>query len=126
MTTVIHKKNSYILRKLAFWAIINLGILGPFYIVSAATTLKSPLEGAGIKTAGDLIKALVNIIVRIGVPVAGFFMVYSGLLFVTARGDQGQLDRAKDNFWYTILGTAIILGAKIISDTIAATISSLK
>ncbi|MDO8523218.1 MAG: hypothetical protein Q7S12_02970 [bacterium] len=67
---------------------------------------------------GQVVLAIANILIKIGVPLAAIFLIYAGFLFVSSRGDEQQLKSAKDIFWYTIIGTAIIVGAYAIASAV--------
>ena len=79
-----------------------------------------------IKT-GDLL-SLINLLIdglmKVGLVAAACFIIYSGFLFVSARGEPGQITKAKENFFWTIIGTAVILGAKVIVAIITGTLKS--
>jgi hypothetical protein len=74
----------------------------------------------------EFIKAVVEIIAFIGIPIAVVFIMYAGLLFVTARGDEAQLTKAKKALMWALIGTAVLLGAWVISNAIAGTVNQLK
>jgi hypothetical protein len=61
----------------------------------------------------------------VGLIVAAVFIIYSGFLFVSARGSEDGIKRAKNAFFYTVLGTAILLGAGVIVEIVKATIGAL-
>ncbi len=98
-----------------------MAVLLPLRLVSAAT-IASPIK---VSSISELIQKIIDILVQIGIPIAALFIVWSGFLFVTAHGNDKQLEDAKKTFWMTILGSAILLGAKVIADTLAETIKSL-
>jgi hypothetical protein len=89
---------------------------------NAVFTLQDPL---GVKNFCDLIKALLNIVLAIGVPVAVLFLVWSGFRFILARGRPGDLELARRNFYYVIIGIAVFLGAWTLATIISATIQTL-
>ncbi len=66
----------------------------------------------------EVILLIAEVIITIAVPLAAIFLVYSGILFVTAQGNEEQLKRAKSVFWYTIIGTAVIVGSYAIASAI--------
>ena len=72
-----------------------------------------------------LIKAVLDIIVQIGSVVLVVFIVITGLLFVTARGNAAKLEEAKQALLWTIIGAAIVLGAFVISEAIQGTVDQL-
>lgn len=89
---------------------------------SSMFRLQNPLS---FDTFCGLIKGIFNALLIIGVPVAMFFIAYSGFLFVTARGNPGKLEIAKTNALYVVVGIAIFLGAWFLAQIIAATIRAL-
>lgn len=58
-----------------------------------------------------LVQSLANWVAAIALPIAAIFIIYSGFLFVTAGGNQSKLDAAKTTFYWTIIGTAVVVGA---------------
>jgi len=67
---------------------------------------------------GTVVLAIAGLMMKIGMPTATIFLLYAGFLFVTARGNDQQLAKAKQVFWYTIIGTAIIVGANAIASAV--------
>lgn len=83
--------------------------------------LKNPLSG--ISSIDQFVVAILNkIVLPIGAVVVVIFIIYSGFLFVTARGNESQLEKAKHVFLYVIIGSAILLGSVIISGVIGGTL----
>ena len=62
---------------------------------------------------------------QIGIPIVALAIIYSGFLFVFARGNSEKLTKAKDTLLYTLIGAAILLGAWAIALMIQSTITSL-
>jgi hypothetical protein len=77
------------------------------------------------KTVPDLIRTILEIGLRVGIPVVALAIVYSGFLFVFARGNTEKLGKAKDTLLYSIIGAAILLGAWSIAKLISATVLAL-
>lgn len=84
------------------------------------------INPVGFKSLGALIAAILDIIVQIAVPIAALFLIYSGYLFVYAQGDETKLGTAKSIFLWTMVGIAVILGAKILASVIENTINQFK
>lgn len=61
-----------------------------------------------------------------GAVIAALFFVYSGFLFVKARGNPEELQKAKRTLLYTVIGAAILLGARVIATIIQNTINTLQ
>ncbi|MCR4334233.1 MAG: pilin [Patescibacteria group bacterium] len=85
--------------------------------------IENPLQ---VKTISELINSILGLVLQIGLPVAVVFIIYSGFLFVTARGDPKKLTDAKSTFLWTVVGTAVLLGASVIAGVIDATIKQIK
>ena len=80
---------------------------------------------SGFDNLPDLIVALLEIVMLIISPIIAVMIIYTGYLFVVARGDPGAISKAKDMLLYVVIGAAIILGAKVISLAISGTVSGL-
>ena len=63
------------------------------------------------QTFTELVEAIAKAITAIGIPLVAIFLVWAGFLFVTARGNEEQLKRAKTTFFWAIVGGAVIIGA---------------
>jgi hypothetical protein len=85
----------------------------------------NPLSGKADNLT-QLIFLLADIALQIGAVIAVLALIYSGFKFVTARGSEKGIGDAKTTFYYTIVGIAILFGAKIIAMIIEGTIESLK
>ncbi len=84
--------------------------------------LTNPLNACSF---ADLVTNIAKIFAQIGTVVAVIFIIWSGFLFVTARGDETQLKKAKTTFYWTIIGTALVLGAWGLSEAIGGFIKTL-
>jgi hypothetical protein len=76
----------------------------------------------GITSIPQFIKSLLDIVVKIGIPISAIFLIWAGFLFVTAQGDPGKLTTAKKAFVWAVIGTAVVLGAWLLSIAIQTTI----
>ena len=86
--------------------------------------IKNPFKSNTIK---GLLEAIVNeILIPIGSVVAAIMVIYAGFLFVTARGNATQIEKAKMALLYAVIGAAILLGAWVITNAISATVNKLR
>jgi hypothetical protein len=91
---------------------------------SPSVTITNPFKAGSIT---ELIKVLIdNILIPIGGVVAVVMIMYAGFLFVTARGEAGQITKAKDALLWAVIGACILLGAWTISGAISGTITQLQ
>jgi hypothetical protein len=74
---------------------------------------------------GSFIASVLGLILKIAIPIVAAFIIYSGLMFVLARGNSEKLEKAKTRFLYTLIGAGILLGAWMIATVIKATIEAL-
>ena len=86
-------------------------------------TLDNPITG--INSIEDLIAEILKIVVTIATPIAILAMIYSGFLFVKARGKPEELESAKTTLKYTIIGIVVLLGASLLATVIKGTIQGL-
>ena len=118
--------------------LLLIGFLTLVPILTFAQTSGSgtvPSSGSGVVPVGltnpikgvDSIYKLVslvlnNIIIPIGSVVVVIMIIYSGFLFVTARGNPDKIEDAKRTLLYVVIGAAILLGASVISLAIGGTL----
>ncbi|MDQ5955233.1 MAG: hypothetical protein QG621_236 [Patescibacteria group bacterium] len=84
--------------------------------------LQNPLN---VSTICGLIKKVLNVILGLGIPIAMLFLVYAGFMFVKAKGNPGEIKKAKENLMYIIFGTALFLGAWLLGQLVANTINQI-
>lgn len=84
--------------------------------------LKNPLK---VQTIQEAIKLLVEAVVRIAIPILVIFYIWAGLEFIFARGKPEKLEKAKRMFFYTIIGTLLILGAWTITNIVVGTVNTI-
>ncbi len=89
----------------------------------SGTGLRNPLNN--ICSFEDFVELLLEAVVRIGLPIAVLFIVYSGFLFATAQGNEEKIKKAKQAFFYTVIGITIFLGAWALAVIIGNTIQLL-
>ena len=72
---------------------------------------KNPLT---FKKIVDLLEAIVNVFIVVATPIVVLFLIYSGFLYVTARGNAEQVKKAHSALMYGIIGGIIIIASKAI------------
>lgn len=130
LTKRIQTKKFYTL--LAASLVIFFAVLTPLFVNAQtasgqreATKLQNPL-GSGNDSLTAFANSVVDAVVTVGLPIAALMIVYSGFLFVAARGNETKLKDAKNAFLYAVIGIAIILAAKVLSEVIRGTIDALR
>lgn len=87
-------------------------------------SLCQPLNRA-ISSIPLLIAAALKAMVMVALPIISLFIVYTGFLFVLARGRPKELATAKRAFFYVMIGAVLILAAWLIANLIGNTVSQL-
>lgn len=84
-------------------------VLFPFFVFAAGTLqYENPVN---VGTLPELIRSILSVVVKIGIPIATVFIIYSGFLFVSANGNETQIAKAKKSLLWTLVGTMALLGA---------------
>lgn len=112
---IIHKITALLASYFVF-----IMMLAPF--VFAQTTLNNPLKA---RDFASLVQGLADILIKIGIPLVGIFIVYAGFLFVTAGGDERKLESAKTTFYWTIIGGAVLLGSSALAEAVVDLVKNL-
>ncbi len=89
-----------------------------------AAGIENPL-GSNQTSIPNLVSLVLTYVTRVGGVVAIIAFIYAGFKFVQARGNETELKKAKDIFFWTVIGVAILLGAKLLADLVIGTIKSL-
>ena len=86
---------------------------------STFVKIKNPIQ---VTTINGFIRAILVGVVKIGIPIVALAIIYSGFLYVSARGNPESLKKAHSALLYSIIGAAILFGAwaiaQLISDTV--------
>lgn len=125
----LFKKNG---KEIFWYGVISLYTL-PHVVLGGNVTGGTGGSGGGsfpnpirYSTFMDFVKAILEVVLKIGIPVAAMFIIYSGFLFVKAQGNEQELVKAKHAFTYAVIGTAILLGSWLLATGIESTINSLQ
>lgn len=87
--------------------------------------LKNPLK-SDLNTIPKIVNALLDkIVIPIAVPIFILAIIYTGILYVIARGKPEKITEAHNALKWTLIGGAVILGAKLISSAIAGTLAAI-
>ncbi len=107
--------------------LIPLGIVMLFTLVSfthAQVSVNNPLSPE-FSTITGFVSGALKVLVMVALPIISLFVVYSGFLFVAARGNESKLSEAKTNFFYVIIGSILILGAWVLATLLGGTVREL-
>jgi len=127
------------MRKFLITLILTVLIMSPVLIMAVdegeggvagggegdVSIIANPLKA---NTVSELLVNILDLITQIGVVVVTMGIIYAGFLYATARGNKDKVSKAHEAFYWTIVGSAIVLGAfaitKVVSDTAQAVLGS--
>jgi hypothetical protein len=116
------KNKKYIASGTALVGLLASAPLAAFAQVPDSYKILNPVN---VSSLSDFIAAVLGIVLKIGIPIVALAIIYSGFVFVAARGNPEKLEKAKSRFLYTLIGAGILLGAWMIATIIKATIDAL-
>ncbi len=79
--------------------------------------LTNPLAGT-IDDIPQLFQKIIYIVIKIGIPLVAIAILYSGFLFVTARGRDEQLKTAKNVLLFAVIGGLLLLASWLVAEAI--------
>jgi hypothetical protein len=86
----------------------------------SSSGISNPLK---VNSIQDFISEALKFVVNILAIAGALYLIWTGFMFVKARGNPGELETAKKAFLNAIIGMAIILGAWAIATAVANTIN---
>jgi len=117
---ITHVVAAHALAAAAFF--VSMTLVAEAQCSTAQGPLQNPLNFCSIP---EFLAGALKALAMIALPIITLFLVISGFLFITAQGNPQQLEKAKKNFMYVIIGALLILGAWIIATLIAGTVNQL-
>lgn len=110
-------------KKILYIANIAILLFVPVAHVYAQGGLQNPLRFGSLD---QFLTALLDVMVQIAFPIIVLAVIYTGFLFVSARGNKDKLEEAKRAFLWTVIGGLIVLGAAALSKAIEGTVNQLR
>ena len=74
-------------------------------------------------TVTDLLVAILNVVIIMLTPIVVFFLIYSGFMYVTARGNPEKIAKASKSLLYGVIGGVIVLGSVAITTIVSNVIN---
>lgn len=86
--------------------------------------ITNPL-GGDVNSLSALLGAVTDVLIQLGAIVAALAIMYGGFLYVTAQGNEEKLQKAQATVTWALVGTAVLLGSRVIYKVIAGTIKEI-
>jgi len=90
--------------------------------LALAQKLANPAPGAG-STLEDFVYLLLDIMQWIAIPLLALCIIRAGFILVSAGGNEDAVTKGKLWVFYTLVGAAIVLGARVIANIVFGTAS---
>lgn len=118
-TLTFFKNKSFII--LTLWVF-------PLFVLAEASggknsnTIQNPIEATSLS---GFFASIVDGLIQLGVIVSVLGIMYGGFLLVTAAGDEEKVSNGRKTITWAMVGTAVLLGAKVIFKIIEGTVNQL-
>lgn len=96
----------------------------PTSCVGTKCQFENPL-GPKNNSLETFLNSILDVIILVGSIVVVISIILAGLKYVTAQGDEGKISDAHKQLTWTVIGAAILLGAKVIALVIQNTVKAL-
>ncbi len=112
-------------------SMITRAILTVFPFVSLVPFARAGAPGVFVQNPVNyddfpaFIEAVLAVVMKIGMPIVVLMIIFTGLSFVLARGNEKKLEDAKHSLVWTIVGAGILMGAWVLAQAVAATIKAI-
>lgn len=89
------------------------GVLSTYFTVASASFAQSAAQYIGnVTTAGsgnliEFIRSALNLVIALSALVAVGVLVYSGVLYIIAAGEEGKIEKATKGIQYAVIGLVI-------------------
>ena len=94
-------------------------------LVLALATPTPPTAGTPV-TLNEievLIRRVAQFLIIVSVIIAVIFIIWGGVMYMAARGNEEQATSAKTTIWNGVIGAAVVLGVGVILQTLAGLIT---
>ncbi len=100
-------------------------LLMPVLVFAALTNPSPPLTGSAITLAEiqDRIEQIARFLIIIGVILAVIFIIWGGIAYMFAGGDETKSAAAKSRIMNGVIGAAVVLAVGVILQTVAGLIA---
>jgi uncharacterized BrkB/YihY/UPF0761 family membrane protein len=73
----------------------------------------------------QVVLAVINIVQILLIMATTLYLIYAGLMFVTAQGEPSKLVKARDALLWGLVGAALILAARVLVVTLQSSVNSI-
>ena len=112
------------MKKYAYVGMLMFALLMPV-LVFALNTPVPPVGGSAITLAEveNRIRQVAQFVIVVSVILAVIFIIWGGITYMTAGGDEAKAGAAKTRIWNGVIGAAVVLAVGVILQTLASLIT---
>lgn len=97
----------------------------PTLVLPMVASAKIPNPLKGINDLSQVVATVVDIVQILLIMATVLYLLYAGLMFVTARGEPSKISKAKDALLWGMVGAALILAARVLVATLQSSVNSI-
>lgn len=111
-------------KKCLFPGLIFAMLIIGFSAMAAGEVVNNPIKS---KTVAQLVLNIADVALQVGSYIAVVAIIFAGfkLVVAAAQGNEGELSKARQMLWWVLIGTAIIVGARVIAQAVINTFENL-
>lgn len=113
------------LQKVGYFSMMAMVLLMPVLVFAALPNPEVPVQGGAVTLAEiqDRITQIARFLIVVGVILAVVFIIWGGIAYMFAGGDETKSTAAKDRIKNGIIGAAVVLAVGVILQTVAGLIA---
>ena len=114
------------IQKTTLVALTVIAVLMPVLVLAATLPVPTPPtagEALDLDEIEDIVKRIAQFLIIVSVIVAVIFIIWGGVMYMAARGNEEQATAAKTTIFNGIIGAAVVLGVGVILQTLAGLIT---
>ena len=113
------------LQKVAYISMTVMVLLMPVLALAALPNPTPPLQGGAVTLSEiqDRIEQIARFLIIVGVVLAVIFIVWGGIAYMFAGGDETKVKAATSRIWNGVIGAAVVLAVGVILQTLAGLIA---
>lgn len=107
------------------YAVMMLSVLAMPFFALALNEPSPPITGDAIDLSEiqRIIETIARFLIVVGVIIAVIFIIWGGIMYMTAGDDEGKAGAAKTRIVNGVIGAAVVLGVGVILQTVAGLVS---
>lgn len=112
------------IQKISLGAMVALSVLMP--VLAFALPVPTPPIASSPVTLAEIeerIRQVAQFLIIVGVILAVIFIIWGGLAYMFARGDDTKVKEARKRIWSGVIGAVIVLAVGVILQTLAALVT---